>query len=161
MKEIIDPRTVPPGGWRWTHPETKTVIHAGSVEQLFQAARRFLGNNNYPNPSDLNQSVIAQLDEAIQADMHERGLPPYPFLKDTEPPSMIQKIRNFAFASKQWLASGAPIVSLEELDRRQATCLGCQFWRGSSSFGMGSCGKCGCTGLKLYMRTQSCPAGKW
>lgn len=161
MKEVIEPNITPPGGWRWKHPETGFEIHANGLDQLFGAVRLFLGQNNFPIPLDLNQRVIADLDEAIQADLSERGLPPMPFVRDTEPPSFAQRARNFTAAMAGWARDGGRIVDQITFEQRQQACHTCPHWGGSSMVGYAACGVCGCSGLKLFLASQSCPKGKW
>lgn len=158
MKELLNPDQTPPGGWRWKHPETGQVIHAANPHGLFGAVRQFLGNNGFPIPLDINQRIISDLDDAIQKDMTERGLPAYALVRDTEPPSLAARIAQFGHSMKQWMADGVPVVSQEEFDRRLVSCHTCQYWGGSSAFGYAACGKCGCSGLKLFLSTSRCPA---
>lgn len=157
MIEPAHPNEVPPKGWRWTHQETKHVVHGGSCDELLRAIRMFLLNNNYPVPRELGQEVLRALDEEIQADMHARGLPPYPLLMTTEKPTKLQMARQFAYESTRWAVYGAPRVSEEVFQFRLDQCEGCHFWNGQSAFGYGKCGKCGCSGLKLFMATTRCP----
>lgn len=157
MIEPANPNEVPPGGWRWLHPETGHTIAAGNCDELLRGVRTFLSNNNFPIQRELGQQILRDLDEAIQEDMHKRGLPPYPLLKTTEKPTITQMARMFAYAAGQWAASGFRHVSQEVYQARLESCEGCYHWQGESAFGYGRCGKCGCSGLKLFMATTRCP----
>lgn len=157
MIEPSTPSEVPPGGWRWRHLETGHVVVGGTYEELLRAVRLFLGNNNYPIPREIGQEVLRALDEEIQEDMHKRGLPVYPLVKTTEKPSVSQMARNFAYAATGWALSGFKHVSQEVYEFRLERCEGCHFWQGQSAFGYGRCGKCGCSGLKLFMASTRCP----
>lgn len=79
-----------------------------------------------------------------------------------DPPSFLQKAKNFARAAVNHVASGMPQASDEEIERRFAICQGCEFYKDSS------CTKCGCPisrdrkfVSKLAWADQSCPVGKW
>ena len=157
MIEPATPNEVPPGGWRWTHPETGYLFNGNSFEELLKSVRLFLLNNNYPVPKELGQKVLRSLDETIQEDMHRRGLPPYPLVRTTDKPTVSQMARNFAHAATVWAKSGFQNVSQEVYQNRLDQCQACGFWNGESAFGYGKCGKCGCSGLKLFMATTRCP----
>lgn len=157
MKELLEPTQDPPGGWRWTHPETGQKIHGGNYSDLCGLVRQFLGNNSFPIPLDLNQRILEDLNDEIQRDMIARGLPAYPFLKDTQPPSIVERVAKFGHAAAQWAKQGFHVVSQEKLEAREAICHVCPHWNGSSYYGLGSCSFCGCSGLKLYVETEKCP----
>ena len=161
MIEPVNPNEVPPGGWRWTHPETGYTMHGNSWTGLLDLARAYLANNNFPIPRDLDQIILRWMDEEIQDKASAMGLPPVHFIQTEEPPTLAQKVRSFTYAMTHWAKSGAPVVTQDQYETRLGICQGCQYWRGSGAFGLGSCGKCGCTGLKLYMATTSCPMQKW
>lgn len=161
MKEPISPNEVPPGGWRWQHPETGFVVRGSNWGDLTAKIRVYLGNNNFPIPGDLDQVVLAWLDEEIQEQAAKAGLPPVKFLANSEPPTFSQKVRTFTHSMGEWVKAGAQVVSMEQLEARQAECSTCSYWRGAHVYGLGSCAKCGCTGLKLYLKTTKCPIGRW
>lgn len=62
---------------------------------------------------------------------------------------------------KAWAKSGFKTVSKKEIDARLAICRKCEFWQEDGNFSLGRCEKCGCTKYKLYLKTESCPIGKW
>ena len=85
----------------------------------------------------------------------------YPRKKDKKPP-LIKRVANFATAAAQHVAAGAPMASDEEIARRHAICVGCEFFDGKA------CMKCGCPIVrekqylsKLSWADQACPVGKW
>lgn len=88
--------------------------------------------------------------------------PTPPDLVRTDEPSFLAKLKNFAVATSQHIASGMPIASEEEIIRRHNICLGCEFFKNNS------CLKCGCPLnrdkkfiSKLSWADQECPVGKW
>lgn len=141
------PSYVPPGGgWLYVHQETGTRIEESSVENLLIAARNWHRMNSYPVPVDFAQ-VIAQ---QVCARCPE-------FCGSTEPPTATDKAMEFASAAIHWIRQKAPVVSLEVFQERQSKCESCELYGGARTFGFIGCGKCGCTGLKLYLATSTCP----
>lgn len=127
------------------------------MEGLFAQVRTFLSNNGYPLPANFEQTVLENVDEQIQKAAAKAGNEPVEWLRSTEPPTLAEKLTRFARAAKSWAKSGFSVVSDEEFLFRQNQCETCKWWRGSASFGLGNCGKCGCTGIKLYWATEQCP----
>lgn len=162
MLQPINSSETPPGGWRYLiNPETGYMVYGGSLDSVINACRQYLGNNGKPIPRDLDQQILRWMDDEIQKDANKRGLPPVQFLHEEEPPSLLKKAFTFAYESARWVANGAQRLNQQQLEARLDICKTCSYWRGSPGFGLGSCGKCGCKGLKLYMATTSCPIGKW
>lgn len=64
-------------------------------------------------------------------------------------------------AGAQWAKAGFPIVSDEGFEERKRICLECEFWNAAAFGGLGRCGKCGCSGVKLRLATSKCPVEKW
>lgn len=157
MKEPKHPSEVPPGGWRWVEPITGKLIHAGDYRGLLNGARAFLQNNDMSIPRDLDQVVLTWMDDQIQSKAEKDGLPPYEFLVDSEKPTLAQRLRSFGHAMAAWKASGYAVVTKEVLAEREDQCMSCGWWRGFATTGLGSCGKCGCTGIKLFLASSKCP----
>ena len=151
MKSFKDPNVVPPGGgWFWTHPETKDRIRGGSAEQLIFNAREYCRTNHLPIGLGFEQNIINSVCEELPD-----------ICQDTEPPSTVDLARQFARSVLKWTCSGFQCVTSEQYQERLNTCLGCDRWNGEAMFGLGRCGKCGCSGVKLYMTTEKCPLDKW
>jgi len=161
MLSPINPTEMPPGGWRWVHPETGHRLFAQTADGLLSAARAFLGNNQYPIPMDLDQRIWQWMNEDIQKDMEKRGLPPFQFLHNTEPPSLLDRARSFAAAAKEWIRAGMPVATSDQVEARLQTCRMCGYWSGESAPFHTACRKCGCAGIKLWMTTSKCPDGRW
>lgn len=150
MKEFHDQFTVPPGGWWYEHPESKHVIRSVSRDKLLIDIKNYCAANNYPIQPNLSQLVIDQICERNPQ-----------FCRDTEPPSKLDRLRSFAQAMVGWMAQGFAVVPSAVLEERRGICETCLWWSGESSFGYGRCGKCGCTGLKLFLPKEKCPIDKW
>jgi hypothetical protein len=159
--EPISENQVPPGGWRWLHPETGRLIHANGWSGLKSAARLFLSHNGFPIPADLDDHMLNWMNKDIQEKAAAKGLPPVPFLQATTAPDLVTRAYSFAHAAKEWIRNGLPVLNREEVEARIEICRTCGYWKGESSPFHVACGKCGCTGLKLWMRTSRCPIGRW
>lgn len=74
-------------------------------------------------------------------------------------PSTMELAANFAGAVGRWSAAGFPTVSAETYAARADACGACSFWDGKARLGLGKCRApgCGCTGLKRWLTTETCP----
>ena len=150
MKTFADEFLVPPGGWVWTHPESKAQLQASDFHQLIAKVRAYHAANNFPIPPGFNQRLVNDFCERLPT-----------FCVDSSPPSPLEMARNLAKSLSQWAMGGFATVTPEELQSRLETCDTCEFWAGEAAFGMGRCLKCGCTGIKMHLRTSKCPINKW
>jgi hypothetical protein len=78
-------------------------------------------------------------------------------------PSIADMAGNFKAALADWATAGFPITTREFALARAEICKSCEFWNAKARLGLGKCThpKCGCTRLKWWLATSSCPAGKW
>jgi len=151
MKSFKYPNSVPPGGgWFWTHPETKDRIRGGNAEQLVFNSKEYCRRNHLPIGAGFDQRIV----DDVCAELPD-------ICQDTEPPSAIDMARQFTRSALNWVRSGLPCVTNEQFQERLDTCKACDKWNGEAVFGLGRCGKCGCTGVKLFMTTEKCPLNKW
>jgi hypothetical protein len=76
-----------------------------------------------------------------------------------EEPRPAEMAKNLAGAAARWIAAGLPVVSQAIYDERTAACGGCSYWDGKARLGLGKCKApgCGCTGLKRWLSTETCP----
>ncbi len=130
------------------------MVTGNTADGLLSKVRVFLSSNNFPIPADLDQRVWQWLNEDIQRDMEMRGLPPYKLLHNTEPPTLMDRARSFAWAAKEWVRAGMPVTSADTVESRLATCRTCGYWSGESSPFHTACRKCGCSGIKLWLATS-------
>lgn len=82
----------------------------------------------------------------------------------TGQPTLAELAKRFAVAMKSWASSGFKIVTSEQFAERRDICLTCNYWQGDgANVGTGRCGKCGCSGLKLFAASERCPEDppKW
>lgn len=82
-------------------------------------------------------------------------------------PTPVDLATHAAFAA--WRAASAAargdslFVTPETLAARTAACSACDLWDPRARFGLGKCrhAKCGCTKLKRWLTTESCPLTLW
>lgn len=74
-------------------------------------------------------------------------------------PSTLELAANFAGAVGRWSKAGFPTVSAETYAARSEACDACRFWDAKARLGLGKCGApgCGCTSLKRWLATETCP----
>ena len=82
-------------------------------------------------------------------------------LHGIKPPTLLELADNFTRATATWTSQGFPTPSEEEYQRRAELCNGCKFWNANEWLNVGRCMKCGCSGVKRYMATATCPLGIW
>lgn len=68
---------------------------------------------------------------------------------------------NVVTALGKWARAGFPVVSESVYRARIETCRSCAYWREGSRLGLGRCLQCGCSRLKHWLQTESCPIEKW
>lgn len=155
MKRIIAPNQVPPGGnYRYVQPETGMEFLGQTPGVVFKKVRDHRIANNIP-VRHMEQQVIDQFCGA-QPDWCEDVDP------DTGKPTPWEMAQRFTRAMVRWATDGFRVVATEKYQARRNICEGCQYWRGEGTEpGTGRCGKCGCSGLKLFLATERCPDGKW
>lgn len=155
MKTIRDPNKVPAGGgFRYKQPESGMTFQSHSLRNLKREIKAHRIANNYPVGMDFD----AQIEKAIceeQSEICVDNTPP-------TPPTLLEMARSFAKAMLDWKRGGFKVVSFRQFIERRETCRSCPFWGGDGAMlGLGRCGKCGCSGLKLFPTTSTCPVGKW
>ena len=78
-----------------------------------------------------------------------------------DPATKLQQMASASRAVANWAKRGFTTVTQLQHDDRLAICNGCEFWNPKARFGLGKCGKCGCTALKLWLPAEKCPLQKW
>lgn len=154
----IDPNTPPKNGrgyWVYVDPET----HAQFEHPYFDQTRRYAENHRLANNLPVGVAWRDQFAENVcrntpGAECHDMTPPPKP--------TMAQMLTGFTKAATTWAASGFKVLDHAGFVKRREICHECDFWRGDGAlFGLGQCGKCGCSGLKLFLPSEKCPIGKW
>lgn len=76
-------------------------------------------------------------------------------------PSLLEKVSNIGGAIRRIIRDGLKFVPEHVETSRRLICLSCFFWKEQGAFGLGSCAKCGCCGIKINLATERCPVGSW
>lgn len=151
---MLAPRDVnqtPPNLWRYKHPTTGVVLgYAHSLGRVYAIVKDYCKANDLPDIPNLEREIIQYI-------CHEE--PSY--CVSTTPPTFAQRAATFMGAARDWVASGFKSITHEQYEERLGICEACPYWKGSAALGLGACGKCGCSGLKLYLPSQVCPDGRW
>lgn len=72
---------------------------------------------------------------------------------------LLDLAANFSVAVAAWAAAGFPTVNGPTYQARLAICEGCAAWSRLKLYAR--CRLCGCSRLKLWLRTAICKLGKW
>ena len=73
----------------------------------------------------------------------------------------ISKIFKFFSALLIWGIHGFKLPERDVLKTRVDTCLKCDNWKRNLYGPIGGCSVCGCSKIKLYLKTEYCPLKKW
>ena len=168
MKRVTNPQFVPQAnppahnqpGFYYIQKETGMLFEANTMPQLIERVANHRRSNGLPIGSFFEYEI---------EDWFCQQMPDKCVDRDGKPPTLMEKLSNFAATMTEWVKQGLPVCSKEELHARLEICQGnplnnvprCQHYRGDRGLGLVSCGSCGCSGLAVYVRTKPCPAGKW
>ena len=155
MKVLQTLNRVPPGGWRYHIPELGVDVKRPQWAFLVEEVRNAYLNNGKKIPKNLEWTIQDYLCDQIPV-----GSQPG-WCIDASPPSMADMLKRATHALSEWAQKGFPLTTEEQLVERREICEQCPMWKPSTAFGLGACGACGCTGLKLTVATEKCPQGKW
>jgi hypothetical protein len=72
-------------------------------------------------------------------------------------PTTAELSTNFTKAMLGWAKAGFPTVKRKTYEQRHAICNTCEHWSPDGLLGTGRCRKCGCSGVKLWLATSTCP----
>lgn len=155
MWRIVKPNQVPPGGnFKYVQPETGMEFLGQTPGVIIMKVRQHRIANNIP-VRHMEQEITDQFC-ARQPDWCEDVDP------ESGKPTAREMAGRFARAMMDWARGGFKVVERGRYQARKDICEGCQYWRGDGAMiGTGRCGKCGCSGLKLFLATERCPDGKW
>lgn len=152
---IKDRAKVPPGGaYVYAQPESGQEFRHHALDVLYGMVKKHRRANNYP----IGPEFRAEIDAAICQSLPEICMDKTP----PEPLTPLVLLARFTKAMFGWLRDGLRVVPPHTFIARRETCLNCTHWAGDgAAFGLGRCGKCGCSGLKLHIANESCPLKKW
>lgn len=128
MLSLVDPTTVPPGGFRYLQAETKATLSAPSLPELLVKVRDHRLANNLPIPLEWKQEVEHRLCEEMPPAIcrHLAGTRDIPLAAAHRPLSIAEAISG-AKVLGAWLFRGFTKIPQEEADARSRTCAACPF----------------------------------
>ena len=145
---------VPPGGgWVYIQPESGMAFKHPDLMRVKAMVKAHRLANNYP----IGTNFEKEIEDAICTSNPELCTDATPLSELT----FLQRVSKFAVASITWVASGFKVVNASQYNDRLNICQSCDRWQGEKVFGLGVCGSCGCTGIKLYAASEKCPLNKW
>lgn len=134
--EIIDKSESPPGGWRWTQPESGREFYHYAHQPFLDQIRDHRLANGYPITADWKE----ELDDQLCRDN------PDWFPKTCRRIGVKSGPRRLSFAAAmsflqmlgRWASSGAPYIDQEVAEERAAICSTCPH-NVPSAFSCGNC----------------------
>jgi len=163
MKVITNPTLVPNAGdlgvgFVYRDPDSGKVFVQASVDQLSIMAIKHRRANGYVVDSNWSQRFI---DNVCQST-------PGGICYDEDEPGLGQKAVALGKALLVSAKSGFQTCTQEEVEERLKVCqtsgaggTACEYFRGIRGMFDVACGKCGCTKLKMHLKTSTCPKGLW
>lgn len=126
MLSLIDPTTVPPGGFRYVQQETKTTLSGPSLPELLVKVRDHRLANNLPISLEWKAQVENWLCDQMPPAVcrHLFGSRDINLAPAHRPLSIVEAISG-AKVMGAWMFSGFEKVSQEEADRRARICSAC------------------------------------
>ncbi len=151
MKKVRDNSAVPRGGtFIYRHEDGYEQRHS-YFSQLKEWVREYKRINNLP--------IGLQFDDEYEENICSNADPIT--CEEWYPPGPLQKAQNLAAALVRAAKGGFKAVSSEILNERLAICANCNFYGGQNGLLKVICKRCGCGGLKAYLKSEKCPIGKW
>jgi hypothetical protein len=129
---LLSYREVPPGGYRYTVPETGHLVHSWGVDSWVDQCKRHLASNNIPVSIDLQQQMEAQFCEILPPGWCEHDDPNRPRVSTDLYWSDVER---GSAAFLDWATSGRETVPQEEANRRAKICAGCYMNSNASGCG--------------------------
>jgi hypothetical protein len=154
MQAITDTSMVPPGGWIYID-EDGNKFRGTTLEHAVVVVREAYFASKKTPPKNLEYAIMDQICKRLESDPHSDRC------FDYTPPTKTELLTRAGNAIKNFVNNGFKMVTAEQLLDRRSVCEQCSLWNGEGSFGMGRCGSCGCTGLKLHVAGEKCPLNKW
>lgn len=128
MLSLIDPSTVPPGGFRYIQRETNATLSAPSLPELLVKVRDHRLANNLPISLEWKAQVENWLCETMPVGIcrHVPGTRDIPLPPAHRPLSVVEAITGAKILGA-WLFKGFQKISQEEADARSRICAACPF----------------------------------
>lgn len=138
MQQLLEHNTVPPDGFRYFQPETKTIVTGGDYMDLFVNVKKHRLANNIPLGPLWQAEVEDQLCKRLPAGFcreQDVGKLPVNVSVRVDWPTIERGAQVFV----NWALAGAPTVDQATADARALICASCYYNVGGNS-GCRSCG---------------------
>jgi hypothetical protein len=128
---LARPNSTPPGGWRWTDPNTLTLIQANTFDSLVKDAETHRRVNNLPPIPDIRIIVMDQICRRIPSELsHGATAGVVGSFKANPSPRNNALVAKFSISESLsrtlvLLRAFRSQVSQAEAERRAAICLAC------------------------------------
>lgn len=160
---------VPPGGYcRYKDPDTGFEIAHPYYDHVKGLARQHRVEKGFLIPHDWDEWFDIEYCKSTPTACQN-----FPDGNAEKAPSFLQLATNFTRSMMHWAMSGFKVVDYDQFKERYSQCAGrpsegdspglpqCKYFGRFPAFGLTKCSYCGCAGLKLYIKTEKCPIGKW
>jgi hypothetical protein len=121
------------------------------IEDIHEHAKR--------RPKGYAQDVISS--GVVVGEFLELPEESYFALLDRYSGKRVSPALSFVRAVAAWVRGGCKIAPEILRLNRLSVCKRCEWWDAPAFYGLGKCKRCGCSGLKLRMKEEKCPLGKW
>lgn len=140
MQKLLEQNTVPPDGFRYFQPETKTTVRGGDYYNLFANVKAHRLANNIPLGPNWQAEVEDQLCQTLPPGFCKEQIPrPEQTVINVSTRLNWADVERGAAVFVGWAIDGAPCVDQAEADRRASICATCYFNVGGD-FGCRTCG---------------------
>ena len=142
---VLNRTKCPPGGWKWTDPETGTKVETIAYVDLVRRVNSYMEANNIPQPD--NWALILDDEICRQNGIEDThcGQPDKPKEIPVDRKLQPHDLLNFLKTVRQWAAKGFKFVDQAEAERRAAICATCPM-----NVEVPGCS--GCQGILAYVR---------
>lgn len=160
VPKIRDTYMTPAGGWWLVDPDTEAYLQANSYRNLKGVWEQHRKSNGLP-ALDYDKAISEQICKHAPESFCEEWPIARAGKNISKGPTLVEMLANFTESITFWASKGFPVSSQELFDKRIETCRKCEYWDEKAAMGAGRCMKCGCTGIKHWLRTSKCPLNKW
>jgi len=143
------------------HPEADpALVQAASLWEVIEVTADSVASARSQLPRRLRRPKMPDLLLEHRFPPGHRFRAPHPatpMLNQLAVPTTVQLAKNFTKAMGGWAKAGFKTVKRKVYEQRHAICGACEHWVPDARVGAGMCRKCGCSGVKLWLATATCP----
>ena len=163
MKRPIDRGTVPIGGTcRYVDPDAGFVV----AHPMWEWCKTFAYQERVKRGLPIPYNWDALFEQGF-CDGTPQGCFEVPDAPIETEPNWTTLAVQFGASLLSWISHGAPLTTWSEFKGRYVQCTGdatlprCEKFSHFAGTGIAKCGSCGCSSLKLWMKSEKCPLNKW